>query len=70
MERPHPALSEETSSQGRAHSPKVVNEAVATELTLPDENVAEIENIFDFWSGSLKVLTFYGILNKCQCNVE
>ncbi|XP_063996222.1 centrosomal protein POC5 isoform X1 [Pogoniulus pusillus] len=54
MERPHPPLSEETSSQGRAHSPKVVNEAVATELTLPDENITEIENIFDFWSGSLK----------------
>ncbi|XP_054253537.1 centrosomal protein POC5 [Indicator indicator] len=53
MERPCPVLSEETSSREHMHSPKE-NEAITTELTFTDENVTQIENILDFWSGSLK----------------
>ncbi|XP_030898598.1 centrosomal protein POC5 isoform X2 [Melopsittacus undulatus] len=54
MEQIHPALSGETSSQGSTHSPGEINETLVTELTLPDEKVTQIENILDFWSGSLK----------------
>ncbi|XP_054033755.1 centrosomal protein POC5 [Dryobates pubescens] len=53
MEQPCPVLSEEASSQEPMHSPKE-NEAIATELTFTDENVTQIENVLDFWSGSLK----------------
>ncbi|XP_075302954.1 centrosomal protein POC5 [Opisthocomus hoazin] len=54
MERLCPVLSEETSSQGSTHGPREINETIATELTLPDEKVTQIENILDLWSGSLK----------------
>ncbi|XP_069736390.1 centrosomal protein POC5 [Phaenicophaeus curvirostris] len=51
MERHCP---EETSSQGSTHSPTEIHETIVTELTLPDEKLTQIENIFDLWSGSLK----------------
>ncbi|XP_010146906.1 PREDICTED: centrosomal protein POC5, partial [Eurypyga helias] len=54
MERLCPVLPEETSSQGSTHSPREINKTIETELTLPDENVTQIENILDLWSGSLK----------------
>ncbi|XP_065518218.1 centrosomal protein POC5 isoform X2 [Lathamus discolor] len=54
MEQIHPALLGETSSQGSTHSPREINETLVTELPLPDEKVTQIENILDFWSGSLK----------------
>ncbi|KAM6329082.1 centrosomal protein POC5 isoform 4-T4 [Alca torda] len=54
MEQLRPALSEETPSQGSARGPREISEATVTELTLPDENVTQIENILDLWSGSLK----------------
>ncbi|KFO91533.1 Centrosomal protein POC5 [Buceros rhinoceros silvestris] len=54
MERHHPILSEDTSSQGSAHGPREENETIVTELTLPDEKVTQIENILDLWSGNLK----------------
>ncbi|XP_009882553.1 PREDICTED: centrosomal protein POC5 [Charadrius vociferus] len=54
MERVFPVLSEETSSQGSTHGPREIDEAMVTELTLPDEKVTQIENILDLWSGSLK----------------
>ncbi|KFP33184.1 Centrosomal protein POC5 [Colius striatus] len=54
MERLCPVPSEETSSQGSTCGPAETSEIIVTELTLPDENVTQIENILDFWSGSLK----------------
>jgi len=70
MERLCPVLSEETSSQGSTHGPREINETIATELTLPDEKVTQIENILDLWSGSLKVFILYGILkNHIQMSV-
>ncbi|KAF4803022.1 Centrosomal protein POC5 [Turdus rufiventris] len=45
-----PVLSEATSSQG----PREVIQTTVIELTAPDEKVAQIENILDLWSGSLK----------------
>uniref|UniRef100_A0A8C7A1N2 Centrosomal protein POC5 n=1 Tax=Nothoprocta perdicaria TaxID=30464 RepID=A0A8C7A1N2_NOTPE len=54
MEHLCPLLSEETSSQGSARSPREISEERVTELTVPDEKVAQIENILDLWSGSLK----------------
>ncbi|XP_064293813.1 centrosomal protein POC5 isoform X1 [Phalacrocorax carbo] len=54
MERLCPIPSEETSSQGSTCGPREINETIATELTLPDEKVTQIENILDLWSGSLK----------------
>ncbi|XP_008947118.1 PREDICTED: centrosomal protein POC5, partial [Merops nubicus] len=54
MEQVCPASSEETSSQGSSHGPGETNEAIVTELTLPDEKVTQIENILDLWSGNLK----------------
>ncbi|OXB80908.1 UNVERIFIED_CONTAM: hypothetical protein H355_016925 [Colinus virginianus] len=53
MEQLHP-VSEETSSQESTHVPRETDETTATELTVPDENVTQIENILDLWSGSLK----------------
>ncbi|KGL77078.1 Centrosomal protein POC5, partial [Tinamus guttatus] len=54
MEHLCPLLSEETSSQGSARSPREISEERVTELTVPDEKVTQIENILDLWSGSLK----------------
>ncbi|XP_076218082.1 centrosomal protein POC5 [Aptenodytes patagonicus] len=54
MERLCPVLSEETSSQESTRGPREISETVATELTLPDEKVTQIENMLDVWSGSLK----------------
>ncbi|XP_035748710.1 centrosomal protein POC5 isoform X3 [Egretta garzetta] len=54
MERLCPVLSEDISSQGSTSGPREINETIATELTLPDEKVTQIENILDLWSGSLK----------------
>ncbi|XP_074934353.1 centrosomal protein POC5 isoform X2 [Phalacrocorax aristotelis] len=54
MERLCPIPSEETSSQGSTCGPREISETIATELTLPDEKVTQIENILDLWSGSLK----------------
>ncbi|OXB66296.1 hypothetical protein ASZ78_004245 [Callipepla squamata] len=53
MEQLHP-VSEETSSQESTHVPRETDETTATELTVPDEKVTQIENILDLWSGSLK----------------
>ncbi|XP_021237156.1 centrosomal protein POC5 isoform X2 [Numida meleagris] len=47
-------VSEETSSQESTHVPREIDETIATELTVPDEKVTQIENILDLWSGSLK----------------
>ncbi|XP_009958932.1 PREDICTED: centrosomal protein POC5 [Leptosomus discolor] len=54
MERRCPVLSKETSSQGSTHGQREINETIVTELTLPDEEVTQIENILDLWSGNLK----------------
>ncbi|XP_071586123.1 centrosomal protein POC5 isoform X3 [Heliangelus exortis] len=54
MEGLHPVLSEETSSPGSTHGPREIGGTIATELTLPDEEVTQIEKILDLWSGSLK----------------
>ncbi|XP_009478259.1 centrosomal protein POC5 [Pelecanus crispus] len=54
MERLCPVLSEEPSSQGSTRGPREIKETIATELTLPDEKVTQIEHILDLWSGSLK----------------
>ncbi|KAM9367667.1 centrosomal protein POC5 [Phaethornis superciliosus] len=54
MEGLHPILSEETSSPGSTHGPREIGGTIATELTLPDEKVTQIEKILDLWSGSLK----------------
>lgn len=64
MEGLCPVLSEDTSSQESTRGPREISETVATELTLPDEKVTQIENILDLWSGSLKVFILYGILKK------
>lgn len=69
MERRHPILLEDTSSQRSTHGPREENETVVTELTLPNEEVTQIENILDLWSGNLKVFIAYGIIKiiyKCQ----
>ncbi|TRZ14524.1 hypothetical protein HGM15179_012588, partial [Zosterops borbonicus] len=52
MEQPAP--SEVTSSQGCTCDPREVNKTTVTESAVPDEKVAQIENILDLWSGSLK----------------
>ncbi|KFQ37972.1 Centrosomal protein POC5, partial [Mesitornis unicolor] len=54
MERLCSILSEDASSQGSTRGPSEINETAVTELTLPDENVTQIENILDLWSGNLK----------------
>lgn len=59
-----PVLSEATSSQGPTHGPREVIQTTVIELTAPDEKVAQIENILDLWSGSLKVIILYGILQN------
>lgn len=64
-----PVLSEATSSQG----PREFIQTTVIELTAPDEKVAQIENILDLWSGSLKVFILYGILknhSQLHCIVE
>lgn len=47
-------VTEETSSQESTHVAREIDEAIVTELTVPDEKVSQIENILDLWSGSLK----------------
>ncbi|KAM6033718.1 centrosomal protein POC5 isoform 2-T2 [Chlamydotis macqueenii] len=54
MEQLCPDLSEDTSSQRSTRGAREINETIVTELTLPDENVTQIENILDLWSGNLK----------------
>ncbi|XP_032865076.1 centrosomal protein POC5 isoform X2 [Tyto alba] len=54
MEGGFPVLSEDPSSQGSPRDPRESNETIVTELTLSDEKVTQIENIFDLWSGNLK----------------
>lgn len=68
MEQPAP--SEVTSSQGCTCDPGEVNKTTVTESAVPDEKVAQIENILDLWSGSLKVFILYGVLlNHAQISL-
>lgn len=63
-------VSEETSSQESTHVTREIDEAIVTELTVPDEKVSQIENILDLWSGSLKVFILYEVLkNKIQMSI-